>query len=395
MSVATSFVGPDDRRLDSYSLNRGIDWTLLSLIMILLVIGLAMVESSSISVAAVRHSDPFFFLKRQLFAVALGVCGAGFILARVSTKLMQRSSLLIFAGTVLALALVLVPGIGVEVNGARRWIRLGVMNMQVSELAKLSATLYVAGYLMRHGERLKSSFDAFIKPIVLIGLMGAFCLLEPDYGSTVMIMAIAVGMIFLGGVRIGQFFVCVVLLTALAAFFIWTSEYRTNRVLDFFDPWSNAYDGGFQLVQALIAVGSGSITGVGFGNSVQKLFYLPEAHTDFVFAVFAEEMGLIGVAVLICIYLALVYRVVYVAQLAQRAGNGFGAFVAYGIAIWLALQSFISMSVNLGLLPTKGLTLPMISYGGSSMLAICLSLGVVMRISLESRLALPESEDGK
>ncbi len=393
MSVATAFIGPDHRNLNSYSLNRGIDWPLLCVILILLVIGLAMVESSSISVAAVRYSDPFFFLKRQLIAVALGVAGATFIVARISTKLMERSSMLIFAGTVLALALVLVPGIGVEVNGAQRWIRLGVMNLQVSELAKLSVTLYVAGYLMRHGERLRSSFDAFMKPVVLIGLAGALCLLEPDYGSTVMIMAIAVGMIFLGGVRVWQFLVCVVLLVALAAFFIWTSEYRTNRVIDFFDPWANAYDGGFQLVQALIAVGSGSITGVGFGNSVQKLFYLPEAHTDFVFAVFAEEMGLIGVATLIGIYLFLIYRILWVALKAQQVGNGFGAFVSYGVAIWISLQSFISMSVNLGLLPTKGLTLPMISYGGSSMLAMCLALGVVMRVSLESRLLLPEAED--
>jgi len=255
MSVATAFIGPDHRRLDSYSLNRGVDWPLLSVILILMVIGLAMVESSSISVAAVRHSDPFFFIKRQLMAVVLGVGGAMFIVARVSTKVMESVSPLLFVGTVVALALVLVPGIGVEVNGARRWIRLGVMNLQVSELAKLSATLYVAGYLMRHGERLRSSFDAFIKPVVLIGLMGVFCLMEPDYGSTVMIMAIAVGMIFLGGVRIWHFLVSLVLLVALAAFFIWTSEYRTNRVLNFFDPWANAYDGGFQLVQALIAVG--------------------------------------------------------------------------------------------------------------------------------------------
>lgn len=393
MSVATTFIGPDHRRLDRYSLNRGIDWPLLSVILILLVIGLAMVESSSISVAAARHSDPFFFIKRQLMAVGLGVCGAIFIVARVSTKVMERTSPLVFAGTVLALALVLVPGIGVEVNGAQRWIRLGVMNLQVSEMAKLSASLYVAGYLIRHGERLRSSFDAFIKPVVLIGLMGVFCLMEPDYGSTVMIMAIAVGMIFLGGVRIWHFLVSLVLLVALGAFFIWTSEYRTNRVLNFFDPWANAYDGGFQLVQALIAVGSGSITGVGFGNSVQKLFYLPEAHTDFVFAVFAEEMGLIGVAVLIGVYLFLVYRILCVAQLAQRARNGFGAFVSYGVAIWFSLQALISMSVNLGLLPTKGLTLPMISYGGSSMLACCLALGVVMRVSLESRLSLPETVD--
>lgn len=392
MSVATAFVGPDDRRLDSYSLSRGVDWTLLSVVLVLMVLGLAMVESSSVSVAAVRYSDPFFFLKRQLLAVGLGVAGALFIVARVSTKMMERTSMLVFLATVLGLALVLVPGIGVEVNGAQRWIRLGVMNLQVSELAKLSAALYVAGYLMRHGERLRSNFDAFIKPVVLIGLMGFFCLMEPDYGSTVMIMAIAIGMIFLGGVRLSHFLVSVVLLVGLAAFFIWTSEYRTNRILNFFDPWANAYDGGFQLVQALIAVGSGSITGVGFGNSVQKLFYLPEAHTDFVFAVYAEEMGLIGVVLLVGAYLFLVYRILAVALLAQRAGNGFGAFVAYGIAIWFALQSFISMSVNLGLLPTKGLTLPLISYGGSSMLACCLALGVVMRVSLESRLSLPEEE---
>jgi len=326
-----------------------------------------------------------------MFALFLGFSAAVYIVARVSTRLMESYSGLIFIATLVLLALVLIPGIGVEVNGARRWIRMGVMNLQVSELAKTSAALYVAGYLMRHGEKLRSSFEGFVKPVFLIALMGTACLMEPDYGSTVMIMAIAVGMIFLGGVRVGQFVMCLVLLLMLGAFFIWTSEYRTSRVVDFFDPWANAYDGGFQLVQALIAVGSGSITGVGFGNSVQKLFYLPEAHTDFVFAVFAEEMGLIGVAVLICLYLALVHRILHVAKIAQKAGNGFGSFVCYGIAIWMALQSFISMSVNLGLVPTKGLTLPMISYGGSSMLSVCIAMGVVFRISLESRLSLPDT----
>lgn len=392
MSIPALFIGPDHRKLDTVSLSRGVDWSLLSVVMVLLVVGLTMVESSSITVAAARYADPFFFLKRQLIALGLGVCGAVFIVARVSTKVMERSSMLIFAGTVLALALVLVPGIGVEVNGAQRWIRMGVMNLQVSELAKLSVVLYVAGYLIRHGERLLLNFDAFIKPILLISVMGFFCLKEPDYGSTVMIMSISIGMIFLGGVRIKQFLLSLVLLVVLGTFFIWTSEYRTNRVAVFFDPWADAYGGGFQLVQALIAVGSGSITGVGLGNSVQKLFYLPEAHTDFIFAVFAEEMGLIGITVLIGIYLLLVYRILRVALLAQQANNGFGVFVCYGVAIWLSLQTFISMLVNLGLLPTKGLTLPMISYGGSSMLAVCLALGVVMRISLESRLSLLESE---
>ncbi|MEM7377547.1 MAG: putative peptidoglycan glycosyltransferase FtsW, partial [Pseudomonadota bacterium] len=291
------------------------------------------------------------------------------------------------------LVVVLIPGVGHEVNGAQRWISLGVMNIQVSEFAKVGTTLYVASYLMRHGQRLQSSFDAFLKPLVLLSLAGVLCLLEPDYGATVVLMTIAVGMIFLGGARVGQFVLCVVLLIGIGGFFIYISDYRMNRVVSFFDPWADPFGGAFQLVQSLIAVGSGAITGVGFGGSVQKLLYLPEAHTDFVFAVYAEELGLIGVCVLVGLYCALITMMVRVAQRAERSKRAFGAFVVYGVVIWVACQTFISMSVNMGLLPTKGLTLPFLSYGGSSALALFIAFGLIIRIGLEARLA--ESQGGK
>ncbi len=380
------FVGPKGKSLSVDRAVSALDWPLIGLLFLMLGIGLVVVESASITVAETRHGDPFFFLKRQLFAVLLGTAVALWIVFRFTVEDMENWAPLICLAVLVALVVVLIPGIGHKVNGAQRWIRLGVMNVQVSEFAKIATTLYVASYLMRHGERLQSSFDAFIKPLILLSLAGVLCLLEPDYGATVVLMTIAVGMIFLGGARVGQFFLCLILLVAIGGFFIYISDYRMNRVVSFFDPWSDPFGGAFQLVQSLIAVGSGALTGVGFGGSVQKLLYLPEAHTDFVFAVYAEELGLIGVVVLVALYALLVALMMRVARRAERVNRGFGAFVVYGVTIWVACQTFISMSVNMGLLPTKGLTLPFMSYGGSSALALCIAFGIVVRIGLEATL---------
>ena len=386
------FIGPRGKPL---TLDRGLsalDWRLIGLLLLMIGFGLVVLQSASITFAESRYGDPFFFLKRQLVAVALGAAIATWIVLRLTLEDLERLAPLICLAVLVGLIVVLIPGVGHEVNGARRWIRFGVMNLQVSEFAKIATTLYVASYLMRHGNRLKSSFDAFLKPLVLLSLAGVLCLLEPDYGATVVLMTIAVGMIFLGGARVGQFFLCTILLIAIGGFFIYISDYRMNRVVSFFDPWSDPFGGAFQLVQSLIAVGSGAITGVGFGGSVQKLLYLPEAHTDFVFAVYAEELGLIGVVVLVGLYSALIALMIQVARRAERANRGFGAFVVYGVVIWVACQTFISMSVNMGLLPTKGLTLPFLSYGGSSALSLFIAFGLIIRIGFEARLGEPKGD---
>lgn len=380
------FVGPHGKPLGIERCVSALDWHLIALLVLMTGFGLVVLQSASITFAESRYGDPFFFLKRQLFAVALGGAIATLIVLRLPVLKFERLALPICLVVLLGLVVVLIPGVGLEVNGAQRWIPLGAMNIQVSEFAKIATALYVASYLMRHGKRLQFSFDAFIKPLILLSLAGVLCLLEPDYGATVVIMTIAVGMIFLGGARVGQFFLCLILLIAVGSLFIYFSDYRMNRVLSFFDPWSDPFDGAFQLVQSLIAVGSGAVIGVGFGGSVQKLLYLPEAHTDFVFAVYAEEMGLIGVTVLVGLYSALIMMMIQVARRAERVNRAFGVFVVYGIVIWVAFQTFISMSVNMGLLPTKGLTLPFLSYGGSSALALSIAFGLVIRIGLEARL---------
>ncbi len=387
------FIGPSGKPLSWERAVSALDWPLIGLLFLMTGLGLVVVESASITLAESRHGDAFYFLKRQLFAVLLGGIIATWIVFRCTVEELELWTPILCAAVLAALVLVLIPGIGHKVNGAQRWIRLGVMNLQVSEFAKIATTLYVASYLMRHGQRLQSSFDAFIKPLLLLSLAGVLCLLEPDYGATVVLMTIAVGMIFLGGARVGQFFLCLVLLIAIGGFFIYISDYRMNRIVSFFDPWADPFGGAFQLVQSLIAVGSGAISGVGFGGSVQKLLYLPEAHTDFVFAVYAEELGLVGVTALVALYVTLVALMLRVARRAEQFNGGFGAFVVYGVTIWVACQTFISMSVNMGLLPTKGLTLPFMSYGGSSALALCIAFGLVVRISFESRVA--EQPEGR
>ena len=279
--------------------------------------------------------------------------------------------------------LVLIPGIGKTVNGSTRWIPIGVLNLQVSEIVKLFLMVYVAGYLVRHGEQVRSTLWGFLKPMMLIGLVCMFLLLEPDFGASVVIMMTVLGMTFLAGVRFTQFVAVITLFGSAAALLVVTSPYRLQRLTAFVNPWADPFDSGFQLTQSLIAIGSGGWTGVGLGSSVQKLFYLPEAHTDFLFAVLAEELGLIGVVVVISLYTALVFRAFMIARKAETCGNQFASYLSYGIGIWLGLQAFINIGVNMGVLPTKGLTLPLMSYGGSSLIVVSASIGLLLRISYE------------
>jgi cell division protein FtsW len=290
--------------------------------------------------------------------------------------------LLLLAGVAL-LAVVLVPGVGYEVNGSTRWLRIGIINLQVSEPARLCLLLYLAGYLVRRNKSLREEFGGFLRPMLLLSLACGLLLAEPDFGAAIVLLATALAMLFVAGARLRDFClffgVTVIAMAVLAV----TSPYRLQRLTGFLDPWSDPFNSGFQLTQSLIAIGRGEWFGVGLGNGVQKLFYLPEAHTDFVFAVFAEEFGLAGSVVLIGLFLALLWRIFHLAMRAARSERFFEAYFAVGIGTWLGLQAFINIGVNMGLLPTKGLPLPLVSYGRSSLIITMISIGLLLRIHHE------------
>ena len=349
----------------------------------LLGLGLVMVTSASIGVADKQTGDPFYFLERQLVFVGLGVLIAA-IAYRVRLVNWESAGpgLLMFA--LFLLVLVLVPGLGKTVNGSTRWLPLGIVNLQVSEVAKLFFVIYIAGYLVRRGREVRESFSGFMRPVILLSIAAMLLLLEPDFGAASVLMATGLGMLFLGGVRIGQFGLLLATVSGALAVLAVSSPYRLERLTTFLNPWADPFDSGFQLTQSLIAIGSGSWTGVGLGGSIQKLFYLPEAHNDFLFAVLAEELGLIGVVCVVALYGYVLWRCFAIGAAAERCGHAFGAFVSYGVGIWIGLQAFINMGVNMGVLPTKGLTLPLMSAGGSSMLVMCAAIGLLLRVHRET-----------
>jgi cell division protein FtsW len=278
---------------------------------------------------------------------------------------------------------VLVPGFGYEANGARRWMRIGFMILQVSEPARLCFFVYLAGYVVRRQKALRESFSGFLRPMLVLSLACGLLLSEPDFGAAIVLMATALVVLFVAGARIRDFLVFFSLAIAAMITLAVTSPYRLKRLTGFLDPWADPYDSGFQLTQSLIAIGRGEWFGVGLGDGVQKLFYLPEAHTDFVFAVYAEEFGLLGSLVLIALFLALLWRVFRLAKRAANAERFFEAYLATGLGTWLGLQAFINVGVNMGLLPTKGLTLPLISYGRSSLIVTMAAIGLLLRIHHE------------
>lgn len=349
--------------------------------LLLLAIGVVMVGSASVAIAEDQGVATYHYLLRHLVYISLGVLLAlGFrvipiaFLERMSRPMMLLSALLLLA--------VLIPGVGHEVNGSTRWIRLGFVNFQVVEAVKLMVVIYLAGYLARKTGLVQTNFFDTFKPLIFAGLLSVILLLQPDMGSAAVITAIIAGMVWLAGAAWRHIFVLGLL--ALPAFAYAAMEpYRLRRIVSFMDPWADPYASGFQLTQALIAVGRGELFGVGLGASIQKLFYLPEAHTDFIFAVLAEEFGLAGVVVVLTLFLLLVTRIMIIGIMAHRNERPFAGFLAYGIGLWVGLQAVVSVGVNLGVLPTKGLTLPLISSGGSSMLMILLALGVVLRIKYE------------
>jgi cell division protein FtsW len=358
----------------------------LGLVAALLLIGLIMVTSASMSIAARDYGDPFYFLERQFFYGLVGI-GFAWLVTRVPTRLWDQYGLFLLLCGLTLLLLVLIPGIGAMVNGARRWLRIGPANFQVSELARVLVVNWVCSYCVRKRAELETSLAGMLKPVALIGVASVLLLLEPDFGATTVLFATGLAVLFVAGARLRHVFLLLAAGTLILGALALTSAYRLKRLTVFLHPWDDPFNSGFQLTQSLIAFGRGSWLGVGLGNSVQKLFYLPEAHTDFVFAVLAEELGLAGVIGVILLFAALVWRALAIARMAARAGLAFQSYLALAFGVWIGLQAIVNMGVNMGVLPTKGLTLPLLSYGRSSLLVTLAWIGVLLRIHHEVQCA--------
>jgi cell division protein FtsW len=365
----------------------GLDLTLLLIAGLLLGGGLVMLTSASISLAERSTGEPLFYFERQVVAAIIGIlCGAGML--RIPTSTWQRAGLMLPCIAFVLLAAVLVPGLGQTVNGSTRWLRIGGVAVQVAEPARLLFLMYMAGYAVRHGAELRTQFMGFMKPMMMIGAASVLLLAQPDFGSAVVLMAITLAMLFVAGARLRDFALFTGAVVLAGAALAVTSPYRLARITGFMDPWADPYDSGFQLTQSLIAIGSGEWLGLGLGASVQKLFYLPEAHTDFVFAVIAEELGLVGSLILVLLFAALVWRALGIARESRRLGRVYQANLAFGFAVWQGVQVFINLGVNMGILPTKGLTLPLISYGRSSLIITLVGLALLLRVDRENREAV-------
>ena len=355
------------------------DFVTLGLTAALLLIGLIMVTSASMSIAARDLGNPFFYLERQFIYGFAGVLFA-WAVTRVPAELWDKYSLMLMLLGLLLLLLVLMPGIGATVNGARRWLKLGPVNFQVSELAKVLVLTWVCSYIVRKRAELVDTLTGLAKPVGLLTVAAVMLLLEPDFGATTVLFATGFAVLFVAGARLRYVLIFTTLAGSALGVLALTSAYRLRRLTGFLHPWEDPFNSGFQLTQSLIAIGRGSWFGVGLGASVQKLFYLPEAHTYFVFAVLAEELGLVGVIGVIGLFLALVWRSFRISRMAAQGGLMFHSYLALAFGVWIGLQAIVNIGVNMGVLPTKGLTLPLISYGRSSLLVTLAWIGVLLRI---------------
>ncbi len=369
-----------------------LDPWLLSAVFALLLLGLIVVTSASMPFAARKLGDPFGLVSRQLLFAGLG-CVAMLAAFAVRTELWERAGLFLMLVALGLLVLVLVPGVGASANGARRWLSFGFMRFQASELARLFVLIYLCSYAVRHREELRNSLRGVFKPLAVLVFAAALMLVEPDMGGATVLFATGFFVLFIAGLP-WKYVLSSMALGGIAFYAAALgSVYRQKRWDTFLNPWADPEGSGFQLIQSLIAIGRGEWFGVGLGASVQKLAYLPEAHTDFVFAVMAEELGLLGVTCVLALYVIVLWRTTRIANLAAQAGQMFQAYLAGTFGVWLAMQAFINIGVNMGVLPTKGLTLPLMSYGGTSLLVSLLWLGIVLRIHHEcaaaGRLAVP------
>lgn len=364
----------------------GMDMPLLVVTLSLLCLGWVMVTSASLDYAFQTTGDTFFFSKRHGIYLLLSLMAGATVLA-VPYERWRRIDVAFLVVAIILLLVVLLPGIGRRVNGSQRWLNLGFMTLQVSEIAKWASMVFFAGYLVRRREEMRNSIWGFIKPFLVLGMLAVLLLAEPDFGATVVIGASTMTLLFLAGAPLSRFVPLFVLCLLAGGFLAVTESYRLARLLAFVDPWEESvmYGSGYQLTQSLIAIGRGEWLGVGLGHSVQKLFYLPEAHTDFVFSIWAEEAGLAGCVAIIGLFVMMIWRIFVVARIAAARGEHFGALVATGMALLIGFQAFVNMGVASGLLPTKGLTLPFISYGGSSLMVSAAMAAMVLRLSFENR----------
>ncbi len=360
-----------------------LDTILLLATLSLLLFGFVMVASASLHLGDRMGNDSFYYPRHQLIHIATGIMVGIFVASVRLDRLRTKSMTLYFLGLLL-LVMVLIPGVGKVVNGSARWINLFVVRIQVSEVFKLIAVIYVASFIDRHIHVVRTSVQGMLRPFMLLSVGALLMLMEPDFGATVVIISTAMGMLFLAGASIWQFVALISIVVSAGVLLIVAAPYRLRRVLSFVNPWDDPLNSDFQLSQALIAFGRGEWSGVGLGSSIQKMFYLPEAHTDFLFSVIGEELGLAGTITVIALFMVIVWRAFVIGQMAELHGTRFSAFLAYGIGIWFGLQSFINMGVNMGMLPTKGLTLPLMSYGGGSMMVMCAALAVLFRVKSEA-----------
>ncbi len=360
------------------------DGVLVSVIIALVLIGIVMVATASVSIGQKEYQQPFWFVIRHVIYLLVGIA-LSMVVLRIHSRVWYNKGPVLLIIAIILLALVWMPGLGFKANGSARWLTFGFFNVQPSEIAKLCVLIYLAGYLLRHNEDTRETLAGFIRPLSVIMLVSALLLSEPDMGTTVILFASCMVVMFLAGARITVFAAMFGLIAALFIFIAIFTPYMLDRLLLFWDPWQDANDKGYQLTNSLMAFGVGGLFGTGLGSSVQKLLWLPEPHTDFVFAILGEELGLLGTLTVITLFAVLVWRIYRIAACALEKQMHFEAFLAYGIGTLIGLQSFINMGVNMGLLPTKGLTLPLMSYGGSSLVMTLISLAMILRIDYDVR----------
>ncbi len=360
------------------------DRTLLVLILTLAVIGLLMVTSASMAEGAKLTGDPYYFVKRQLLFLGSAML-IGVAVLQVPMPRWEQFSWALMLLALLLLVVVLVGGR--TVNGATRWLPLGPFNLQVAEVAKLALFVFLAGYLVRRHQELREEIKGFVKPVAVLAVYAGLILLQPDLGTVVVMFVTVMGMLFLAGASLGKFITLALVGVGLVVLLIVIEPYRMARVMNFMDPWEDPFGSGYQLTQSLMAYGRGDWLGQGLGNSIQKLEYLPEAHTDFIFAVLGEELGFIGVLTVLGLLLALAFRALWIGHLALKQEQAFSGYLAYGIGIWFSFQTAVNVGASVGVLPTKGLTLPLVSYGGSSLWVMTAASAMLLRIDHERRVA--------
>ena len=394
MSSATRTIKSEPiwRRID-FKQTILLDRSLLLAVMLLAALGWLMVTSASLDWSQRHFGSLFYISVRHAIFLCLGA-GVTWLMLRIPLSMWRSISGFLVVLALVLLVVVLIPGMGREINGSMRWLSLGFMNAQPSEFAKLATVLYMASYLDRRRIEVQSKWSGFMKPLFVLVLLAVLLLLEPDFGAVVVLMLSTLGLLFLGGVKAGQFILTALVMVSSSVAILLSQPYRLKRLTGYWEPWTeeNVFASGYQLTQSLIAFGRGEFSGVGLGNSIQKLFYLPEAHTDFVFAIWAEETGLLGCLVVLGLFTFVFLRAMSLGRRAFAEQQFFAAYVAYGVALLIGFQAFINLGVNVGLLPTKGLTLPFMSYGGSSLLVSCVALGLLLRVHHEMAVRVKESE---